>query len=80
MGMGAPLDRGQLKPAKRRDSPEGEGVVRQEQGKGGQRYGVHTVGRGSREGEGQGWGREEGKGPSKGQRGDLEDGLDREHV
>lgn len=52
VGMGVRLDRGQLKAARRRDSPEEEGVVRQEQGEGGGRCGMGTVGRGSREKEG----------------------------
>lgn len=52
--------RGQLRPARRRDCSREEGVVRWSKGEEEVCDGYPTVGRGSREEEGLGWGRERG--------------------
>lgn len=67
--------REQLMPARRRDCPGEEGMVRWSKGEEEVCDGYPTAGRGSREEEGLGWGRERrGRDPAKG-RGDLEGGL-----
>lgn len=55
--VGIRTGRGQLRPARRRDCPGEEGVVRWSKGEEEVCDGCPTVGRGSREEEGLGWGR-----------------------